>query len=80
MSGCKIPCIDPGIDIISTMVHLQGNKRVGLGSCRELPDTLRVYYNGSGLLQWDIALAEYLTLPADTLPYIHKWQAYLLWD
>ena len=45
---------------------MQGNKRVGLGSGRELPDTLSVYYkqltHGSGLLQWDIAcykLAEY---------------------
>ena len=58
---------------------MQGNKRVGLGSGREPPDTLRAYYKqltyGSGLLQWDIAcykLAEYdITLPADTLPYSH---------
>ena len=63
MSGCKIPCIDKTQVYIRITPYpwqcwknMQGNKRVGLGSGWELPDTLRVYSYGSGLLlQWDIA-------------------------
>ena len=63
MSGCKIPCIDKTQVYIRITPYpwqcwknMQGNKRVGLGSGWELPDTLRVYSDGSGLLlQWDIA-------------------------
>ena len=56
---------------ISTAKNTGTNKDVGLGSGRQPPDTLHVYYKqltyGSGLLQWDIAcykLAEYDNTPS----------------